>query len=841
MDVSRWQRIERVLDAAFESDPTQWDALVEDLCGTDRELRREVEALLGRYAKEHGFLDVPPSATAAAVLAAAPASPDTRREAGRRIGAYRIVRQLGQGGMARVFLAERADGAFAEQVAIKVLRPGLDSELDRDRLRAERQILASLNHPNIARLFDGGVTDDGLPYLVLEYVDGQPIDRYCDQRHHTVRQRLERFLTAATATQFAHRNLVIHRDLKPSNVLVTADGTVKLLDFGLAKLLLPNVLPHEPPTTRTGHRWMTPEYAAPEQIRNEPVSTLTDVYQLGAMLYHLLVGRAPFGMRSGGSLHELEHAILHDEPVPPSAAVHALRGDLDAIVLKALRKAPDERYSSVQALADDVSRYLSGHAVMARRPSAIYRSRKFVRRHRWGVAAAAAFIVLLGVYAATVTVQRARIERALTRATIGAQKAEQLSTFMLGLFEASERGKAFGDTLTARALLDRGLTRARELTGQPEVRAQMVDVVGQLHAQLGDDEQARPLFEEALAIRRRLLGDAHVDVAASLANLAYVHSRGGRFAEAVRLYREAIAIQRPALGVAHPATLESLYGIAEALHSSGDARGALPMFDEWMRIVMTIPTEQRVNRADQLVKVGQLLLIRGDLAGAERAYREAVSARRVIYGDRHPSVASALHRVGTVLRTAGKLEESERAMREAVDLLRSAYPEGHPELGLATRGLAMTLHREKKLEEAESLYREVLAMNRRFNGANHVFVGNALEDLGRVATDRGDYAGAEAFLREGVRVYQKAVGDDDLLTARARLKLGVALLGRGALGEAEPLLVHAFTAFKDRRMPGALGELPRREAINALVRLYEAQGRPNEAAKYRELSTSQSP
>jgi len=825
MQPDRWQQIERVLDAAFETDPAHWPTLVEGSCGTDPDLRREVEALLAGFAASNRVLDTPPAEVAAVLLA--DGEP-------RRIGPYRIVRQIGQGGMARVFLAERADGQFAQQVAIKLLRPGLDSEIDRERFRAERQILATLDHPNVARLFDGGMTD-GRPYLVLEYVNGQPIDRFCDERRLGVTDRLALFVTVANAVQYAHRHLIIHRDLKPSNVLVTPDGHVKLLDFGLAKLLAPD--DSVPATaTRTGHRWMTPEYAAPEQIVNRPVSTLTDVYQLGAMLYHLLVGRPPFVVTEAGSLHRLEAAVLHDDPPRPSSAVRALRGDLDAIVLEALHKIPDERYPSAQALAEDVGRHLSGHPVLARRPSTAYRARRFLGRHRWGAGALAMIVVLLGAYVATVTIQRSRIARALDQARVGEQKAEEVSDFMLALFEASEGGKAFRDTLSARALLDRGLARARELTGQPAVRGQMLDVVGQIYSQLGDYEQARHVFAEALETRRRALGVEHADVAASTANLADALSRSGNYVAAIPEYRQALSMRRRLLGNTHPATLESMYWLASALHSSGDVRAASPLFEEWSRAVMAMPSEPRRARADQLVRLGQLFLVRGETDAAARAYREALSTRRAIYGEQHLSVADALHRLGTVLRTAGRLDESERALRDAVARLHEIYPNGHPELAIATRALALTLEREQKLDEAEAMYREAEALYRRFHGDDHVFVGNMLEDLAGVAIRRGDFATAAAYARDAARVYRKTLPDSSLLVVRARLTLGIALLRQGALGDAEPLLLAGFEAFRDRRMPGALGDGPRRRAIDGLARLYEAKGRADEAAKYHALA-----
>ena len=388
-DSDRWRRLSDVLDAALARDPLDWPEVLDATCAGAPDLRREAQELLDRIDDVSGFLASPPTSVAAALVAEAEGTTDTA--AGRRVGAYSIVREIGRGGMSRrVFLAQRASyGRFEQHVALKLLRPGLDTEVDRSRFRAERQIVALLNHPNIARLLDGGLTDADQPYLVLEYVDGLPIDVYCDAHALPVRRRLELFLKAAEATQYAHRNLIVHRDIKASNILVASDGTVKLLDFGLAKILEPHGYDRESAGTQTVANWMTPEYAAPEQIKRESITTLTDVYQLGVMLYRLLANRLPF-TTSKGDLRELEAAVMRGDPPPPSAAIaesdparpRLLRGDLDAIVLKALRREPDERFASVEALADDLRRYLSGHPVRARRSTALYRARRFVRRHR---------------------------------------------------------------------------------------------------------------------------------------------------------------------------------------------------------------------------------------------------------------------------------------------------------------------------------------------------------------------------------------------------------------------------------------------------------------------------
>ena len=372
-----------------------------------------------------------------AYAALADAETSGPRWEGRRVGAYRLVREIGRGGMSRVFLAERADGEFEQQVALKLLRPGFDSDIDVMRFRAERQILASLNHPNIARLLDGGMTDDALPYLVLEYIDGAPVDRFCQSRGLSTRQRLQLFLTIAEAVEYAHGNSVVHRDLKPSNVLVTSDGAVKLLDFGVAKLLEQHA-PGARPTTRTTHRWLTPDYAAPEQIRGKGITPRTDVYQLGAALYELLTGRTPFG-HCGETIHELERAILERDP---DSLGETLGGDLDAIALKALRKNPDERYASASEFADDVRRHLTGHPVHARRRTLGYRSRRFVYRNRFRLAAAAVIVMVLATFVTTVSVEQARSRRALAALTSRVGVADSVPPFVNELLWATAAGIA---------------------------------------------------------------------------------------------------------------------------------------------------------------------------------------------------------------------------------------------------------------------------------------------------------------------------------------------------------------------------------------------------------------
>jgi serine/threonine-protein kinase len=830
MDGTRWKEVERVVDAALESDPSSWPGILDERCGADVELRREVEALLGRYHSARRYLESPPLATAAALVHESRGAAYTRE--GTRIGAYRIVREIGRGGTAIVFLAQRDDGQFTQQVALKLLRPGHDSDLDQGRFRAERQILASLSHPNIARLLDGGVTNDGLPYLVIEVVEGEPIDRYCDARALPVRQRLEMFLTVLEATQYAHRNLIVHRDLKPSNILVTTDGVVKLLDFGLAKLL-------DPATAETGlttQRWMTPEYAAPEQVRSAPATTLTDVYQLGVVLYQLLTGRLPFGTRHQ-NFHELERAILEQEPPAPSSNRRELRGDLDAIILKALEKAPDERYDSAQALADDLRRHLAGHPVLARPQTVTYRARRFARRQKWAVAAATAAMAVIGAYLVTITVQRRRVERALAQATVEAQKAERVTDLMLGLFEASEGGRAFSDTVTARDILDRGIARAHQLTGQPVIQAQMLDVIGQLYVQLGAYDRARSIFQEALATRRRELGGEHPDVATTIFNLADAASRRSDSATAVSLHREALAIRRRVLGPTHTQTLESMYWLADAVHQAGDFASAAPLFEEWMAAVASQPPEISLERGNQLIRLGQVFMYRREYAKAEQLLRQALEVRKAYFGPRHFEVGNSYHQLALAIRGDQRREEAEQMLRESIAILRVAHPDGAPTLARAMRSLGLTLVQMNRLDEALPLFEEAERMLRRFHGENSPHVANVRSDLGNLHRRREAYDRAEPYLREALRALRGQFADDNLMVLNAQIDLGDALRGRGAFAEAEPLLVGGYEGLRGRRVQ-ALGEDRRPIALASLVKLYQAQRRESEAAKYRALLDS---
>ena len=819
----RRAHVESIFDAALSQPSANRDAWVSGACSGDVELKREVDTLLAAHVRAGGILDVP------AIRIAAASTDETGDVAfiAERLGPYQLVREVGRGGMGRVFLAVRDDAQFEQRVAIKILDRGFSPELVA-RFIAERQILASLEHPHIARLFDGGMTADRRPYLVMEYVDGEPIDVYCQRHALSVDDRLRLFCKVAEAVHYAHRSLVIHRDLKPSNILVTTAGEPKLLDFGIAKLLDPDA-PYASPTTETGHRMMTLEYASPEQITAQPATTALDVYALGLVLYELLTGvRAQ--SRGGLTFGELEQIILTEDPLPPSVAAlsgdsrHAratnsgdrttgrdaaawgrvhrkLRGDLDRIVLMAIRKEPARRYKSAQGLAVDVDRYLSGTPVAARGNSSSYRARKFVKRHRWAVGMASAMVLLLVGYAATITVQARRVERALTDARFEAERAEQVSAFTMGLFGADYQARTEKESQTVRAFLADAAARADRFAGARSAQAEMLDVVGRAYQRLGDYAAAQPYLERALALRREVLGARNVATAESMFNLAGLlgdrgdyaaaealfresmatqralvggdHARVARtmdglglllqergdYPAAERLTRDALAIRRRVLGSTHPEVAQSLLHLAYQLQLQGRQSESEPLYREALDLRMARYGPDHPDVAAVLSNLGLLEMQRNNLRAADSLYRSAMDIRRRTLGNDHPDVSLSLGLLGALRRREGNLVAAESLYRESIEVGVRSLGETHPDLAHTINGLALVMQAKGDLATADSLYRHVLEIRRRVLGPEHPAIATSLHQLGVLHGERGEFEAAERLLREALAMRRKLLGD----------------------------------------------------------------------------------
>jgi serine/threonine-protein kinase len=528
-DTSRWREVDRLFEGALDLPEQDRSPFLDRGCGADRSLRAEVERLLVADVGQGGeFLERP----LIELLEL-----DGEREGETRLGPYRLLEALQSGGMGTVYAATRDDDQYNRRVAIKVLRAGLADGEAAHRFRFERQILARLEHPHIARLYDGGETSDGRPYLVMELIEGQQLDVYCDRNRLTLEARLGLFRKVCGAVQHAHQSLLVHRDLKPSNILVGADGEPKLLDFGIAKQLEPSASARADDLTRTGVRVMTPSYASPEQVRGEAITTASDVYSLGVLLYELVSGTGPYPI-AGLPLHEIEDAICERPPERPSRAfdpgapngeeiAHArglapralrrrLQGDLDNIVLMALRKEPHRRYPSAASLAEDVQRHLRDLPVAARPDTVTYRLRKLARRRRETLAAAALLLLLATGFGAHLRTQSRRQEAER-------DKAESALSFLVETFTAANPYENGGEHPTAQDLLDRGAARAAtELANQPRVQAALLDAFGRVNAGLARPALARAQLERALELRRKSYGPGSTEVAETLEHLARV-------------------------------------------------------------------------------------------------------------------------------------------------------------------------------------------------------------------------------------------------------------------------------------------------------------------------------
>jgi eukaryotic-like serine/threonine-protein kinase len=746
----------------------------------------------------------------------------TMRVEGQRIGPYGLLRELGRGGMGVVYLAERED--LEKRVALKLVSGGLASPERVERFLFERRLLAQLEHPHIARVLDAGVRPDGTPWFAMEYVKGEPLDTYCDGRQLSVRDRLVLFEQVCEAVSYAHRNLVVHRDLKPSNILVTEAGEVKLLDFGIAKLLADDAQLGAR-STRTETRILTPEYAAPEQICGDPITTATDVYTLGVLLYELLTGRRPYALAARGAL-AMELAILEEKAERPSTAVsralerlegegrtasltpeliaatrnttverlrRQLRGDLDTIALKALAKEPGRRYQSAERLLDDLRRHRQGLPVAARPDTLAYRAAKFVRRHRVGVVAAwlVALSLVSGLAAALWQAERAARERDV--AMRERDKAEQVVGFMTGMLSAADPSEARGDTLNVYDLLARSETRVdTALARQPEVRAEMWDVLGRVYRSLGEYKKAKPLLERALASRRQILGSRHESVAETARELADVLLAQGDYKQAESLLREAVAIQRAIYGEENAKVAATLNELGDLLYSKGEYAAAGELYRHTLAVARRIRTEPLLV-ALSLSNLAFILRAQGRLDEAEPMLREALEIRRAELGQDHPLVPTSLSNLAVLLGEQRKYDEAESLFREALATRRRVLGDEHPEVTLTITGLAYVLRGKGDYAGAEQLFRQALAMNRKRFGLEHPSVGLDIYALARVLHEKGSMAEAESLYRTSLGVLRRTLPKNHARLTMPLVGLGSLLVSRGRAAQAEPLLREALT------------------------------------------------
>jgi serine/threonine protein kinase/Tfp pilus assembly protein PilF len=852
LDPDLWRRLSPYLDEALDIDPEQRPAWLASLAAEAPDIAADLQLLLAERdaIQDSGFLD------GVVQVGVRPAPPSL---SGQVLGAYRLLSLIGQGGMGSVWLAERCDGRFEGRAAVKLLNVAVMGRSSEERFRREGNILARLTHPNIARLIDAGVSPAGQPYLVLEHVDGHAIDRYCDEHALTIEGRLRLFLDVLEAVIHAHANLVVHRDIKPGNVLVSTAGHVKLLDFGIAKLL------ESDDEVLTRDAWAaTPQYAAPEQVAGGTVTTATDVYALGVLLYVLLTGTHPAG-DAVLSPATLMHAIVEVAPRRPSDVVgqpktseassaHAvrcgttparlrrlLRGDLDTIVAKALKKNAAERYASVTALAEDVRRFLRSEPITARPDTLRYRTTTFVKRHSRGVAASAAVVVLI---AALTTFHTVRLEIERDRAQREAAKARKASEVLTNLLTAADPyDVVHGSRIdpTVRDVLDAGAEQVKkELATQPELQAGMLTVLGRIYRRLGLYDKAQPLLEQALASGNAAFHEDHVDVAQTLHDLGVVLADKGDYAFAAQRLEEALAMRRRLLGYDHADVAVTLSELGRVYQDLGFNRRSEPLQREALRIRRTVLGEDHRETAVSLSDLASVLRLNGDLAGAEALLTRCLEMNRKTRGEIHPNTSSTLHDLALIAAARHDNASAEAMLRRALDIARRTLGERHPVVATTLNSLSHVLASQQRYEEAATALMDALAIARPALGNDHQLVAIYAINLALVQLARHQPASAEALLKEALPIRARAPGlvptrrrtisEDDWSVATTKALLGDSLVAQRRYADAEVVLLAARRDLEMQPQPS-----PRdvKATISGLVQLYEAWGKREAAAAYR--------
>ena len=795
MEEARWQRIQSVFHAAADLPSNDRKAFLQSTCGQDAALIDEVTAMLEEDARSASVLDrgLAEAAHYVTGAAAAPALP-------REFGPYRIKKLIGEGGMGVVYLAERDDlGSLA---AIKILRDAWLSPARRDRFLSEQRTLAQLNHPAIARLYDADTLADGTPWFAMEYVEGLPLTEYCRQRGSSVNQRLTLLRRVAEAVEYAHGQAIIHRDLKPSNVLVTSEGMVKLLDFGIAKQL---DHPHEPADpTITGLRMMTPAYAAPEQFRGERGGVSMDVYALGVILYELLAERLPFDL-SASTPAQAERMIVESVPEKPSA-LHALAAsrnawaDLDVLCLTAMHKDVTRRYRSVEALIRDIDHYLKGEPLEARPDSISYRLGKFVRRRRRSVGTAAAMFVAI---AALVTFFTIRLTMARNSALAQAARAQRIQQFMLRLFDGGDPAAGPANDLRATAVVDMGVQEARALDREPAVQAELYATLGGIYEKLGTFDKADVLLKLALERRRAIFGGENREVAESLVALGSLRLDQARLDDAEKLVAEGLAMSRRILPSTDPARAraETAWGRLQELR--GNYKQAIATLEQAARM----QSGQKDSAADLAATLSELAnsqFYEGNYASSDALNRRVLAIYEQIYGKRHPLVADTLINLAEIQNNLGHYAEAEALDQRALDINRAWYGNDHPETGASLNYLGQALVQEGRFDEAEDVLQQSLAIQEHVYGPVHQRVAVALNELGLLAMRRGKLDDAEARFRRAVEIDRAVYGDRHQSVALESANLATAYLQKKQYGRAEKLFRAVIARYQELLPPGHL-------------------------------------
>ncbi|HKF26546.1 MAG TPA: serine/threonine-protein kinase [Candidatus Acidoferrum sp.] len=883
MDSDRWQKIQAVFHEAADLAKAEQEAFLAARCHGDPELRCEVERMLLADQIENSLLERDVAHVANEVFSEDSASPPAIEQFGR----YKIRRTLGAGGMGIVYLTERED--LGSLVAIKILRDAWLSPARRERFRFEQRTLAQLNHPNIARLYDADTSPDGTPFFAMEYVEGVPLTKYCARHRSDITERLKLFREVCQAVVYAHQHAVIHRDLKPSNILVKEDGTVRLLDFGIAKQM--EVLGGSVEQTMTGLRLMTPAYASPEQIRGEQVGIQTDVYSLGVVLYELLSGQLPFDL-STRTPAQAEKILTEQEPERPSStasrwvykpesteagpaeASKSEWSDLDVLCLTAMHKDPGRRYASAEALLRDVDHYLKGEPLEARPDGARYRLRKFVTRNRRAVTGAAAAVLLLAVMATFFTI---RLAIARNAALAQAARTQRIQKFMTNLFQGGDEAAGPADSLRVVTLLDRGVQEAHSLNAEPAVQAELYETLGGIYVKLGKLDQANALLESALDVHKAHFGADSPEVAETLVAIGQLRSDQAKLEEAEKLTRQGLEMARRHLAATNPAVVKAMVAYGRVLGQRGAYDRSIQVLNDAVKIDQA-PGRPAADLVNSLSALAETNYSAGHYPVADSLYRRVLEMHRKMYGDRHPSVAEDLGNIAAIQQDLGFYSEAEKFDRQALEISRVYYGNEHPKTAIYLTMLGRALEFENKFDESDAalyqalaiqervygpvhgsvaetlnelasnksmrndmdgaivIFRRVVEIYRSIYGDHHYFVAIALANVASQYMDKKDYVGAEPIFRDVIRRLTEVLPPDNVNTGIARIKLGRVLLRQNRYMEAEEE-THGGFDILSKQMDPTVSWL--RSARKDLVAEYTGMNQPEQAAKFKEATAKQ--
>lgn len=787
MSAERWEHLWRLFHEALELEPRERRQFLDQQAADNPDLEPELRSLLKAHEQQHTLLDRPP-------LGPPPMEP------GARIGPWRLVKELGVGGMGVVWQAERADGAYEQTVALKLLAPGRFSPTLTARFHRERQILARLRHANIAALLDGGASDDGHPYLVMEYVKGVPLTDYIRQQELGVGDRLKLFRKVCDAVDHAHRHLVLHRDLKPANILVTTDGTPKLLDFGIGRLLEPDT---DEQLTRPAERQLTPEYASPEQLRGDSVDTGSDCFSLGVILFELLTGRRPWKLDGLGAQKAL--AVIESERAPLASRlaradgdrpwVARLRGDLDRICAKALHPDPEQRYSGAREIARDIDCHRRGLPVGARPDSWRYRAGKFLGRHRLAVAASTLAGAMLVALTVALGLESARLADALEQTRQQTRRAEALSGFLSQLFSEADPEQHAGSPLSVRDLLARGTERVKEsFDGQPALKATFLTSLGRIYTHLGEFDRAEDLLTEAdAALESRPEPDPRLRAQAALA-LGQLLQETRRNERAEAAARRALTWLKQGRGEGGQDRLKAHLLLATALQFQGELDAA----ENVMADIARSETVPEAGLAGEIaLRRGALAWSRGDFAAAGKHYRAASEAFSEHFGPRHAKVARAQNAVAAAAYRMGRFEAAELAYRETLATREAIYGPEHPETAETLAHLGALLYDRGAIGKALPLMKRALSAQRAAHGPDSPVVANTLNNIALALGDLGRHEEAEARFREAIRINRASHDMPHESVAGNLSNLGLLYIEQGRFGQARPVLEEALGMQRD--------------------------------------------